>query len=125
MTRHSFTTVASYIESVPPESARVLRKIRTLVKGVVPGTREVISYNIPAFALDKPFMYCAAFKAHIGIYPPVRADTRLVKALAAYSNDKGNLRFPLDEPMPFPLIARIAKALAKQHVARAKKRHAR
>jgi uncharacterized protein YdhG (YjbR/CyaY superfamily) len=121
MTRRSFTTVTSYIESVPPDSARVLRKILALVKRTVPGAREVISYNIPAFATDKPFMYCAAFKAHIGIYPPVRSDARLMKAVAPYSNDKGNLRFLLDEPIPYALIARIAKALAKQQVAKAKR----
>lgn len=60
-------------------------------------------------------LYCAAFKRHIGIYPPVRADARLRAALRPYANAKGNLSFPLDEPMPMALIARVAKALAKQY----------
>jgi hypothetical protein len=38
-----------------------------------------------------------------------------VKALQPYANAKGNLNFPLDAPMPMPLIARVAKALAKQY----------
>jgi hypothetical protein len=37
----------------------------------------------------------------------------LLKALAPYSNEKGSLRFPFDEPMPWPLIRRVIKALAK------------
>ena len=31
-----------------------------------------------------------------------------------YRGAKGNLRFPLDEPMPYALIARLAVALARQ-----------
>ena len=35
-------------------------------------------------------------------------------ALKPYSNEKGNLRFNLDEPLPTALLVRIAKALAAQ-----------
>jgi uncharacterized protein YdhG (YjbR/CyaY superfamily) len=116
----TFATVTDYFASLPPDSARALRKVRAVVAKAVPGARGVISYNIPAFALGRPFMYCAAFKSHIGIYPPVRNDARLIKALAPFSNAKGNLRFPLDEPLPLPLIARVARALARQYAASGK-----
>lgn len=118
----AFSTMAEYMATLPPASARALRKVRATVRKKVPGAREVISYNIPAFSLEKPFMYCAAFKSHIGIYPPVRNDARLVMALAPFRNAKGNLRFPLDEPLPLPLVARIAGALARQYAAAAKKK---
>ena len=84
------------------------------VRKAVPGATSVISYGIPALKKDRVFIYCAAFKTHIGIYPPVRGDGRLLAALKPYANAKGNLRFPLDDAMPLALIARIAKALAKQ-----------
>jgi uncharacterized protein YdhG (YjbR/CyaY superfamily) len=67
-------------------------------------------------------VYFAAFKAHIGFYPPVRGDATLEKAVARYSNDKGNLRFPLDEPLPMALIERIVRHQAKRDAARAKGR---
>jgi uncharacterized protein YdhG (YjbR/CyaY superfamily) len=111
--RRKFVSVKSYVDSLTPEAARAIREVRKLVAGAVPDAREVISYNILAFAREKPFMYCAGFKAHIGIYPPVRGDAKLLKALAPYSNEKGSLRFPFDEPMPWPLIRRVIKALAK------------
>jgi uncharacterized protein YdhG (YjbR/CyaY superfamily) len=57
----------------------------------------------------------AAFKRHLGAYPPVRGDARLQQTLKSYANAKGNLSFPLAEPIPLALIARVAKALAKQH----------
>ena len=60
-------------------------------------------------------VYCAAFKRHIGIYPPVRSDARLVVMLKPHANAKGNLSFPLDKAMPMQLIARVARALAKQN----------
>ncbi len=117
--RKKFASVPAYVKSLNSEAAVAVARVRKVVAAEVPAAREVISYNILAFALPKPFMYCAGFKSHLGIYPPVRGDVRLLKALAPYSNDKGSLRFPLDETIPWPLVARVAKALAKQYVARA------
>jgi uncharacterized protein YdhG (YjbR/CyaY superfamily) len=36
-----------------------------------------------------------------------------------YAGEKGNLRFPLDQPIPFGLIERIAKLRVKQNLAKA------
>ena len=36
-----------------------------------------------------------------------------------YAGEKGNLRFPLDEPIPYALIARIVKLRVKQNLAKA------
>ena len=109
-----FATVAEYAASLPPASARVLSRVRRLVKKAVPKSREKISYNIPAFELDRTFMYFAVFKAHVSVFPPMRADARLARALTRYRNARGNLRFPLDEPVPYALIGRVARALARQ-----------
>jgi uncharacterized protein YdhG (YjbR/CyaY superfamily) len=110
-------SVDEYVASLPPRAAIVVKKIRALVKKQVPGRSEVISYGIPAFKAGKVFMYCAAFKSHIGIYPPVRGDAKLVAQLKPHANAKGNLRFSLDEPIPYPLVTRVVKALGKAHVA--------
>jgi len=92
-----------------------LKSVLTLVRKTVPKGELVISYGIPAFKSGRVFIYCAAFKRHIGIYPPVRDDAKLAKELKPYANAKGNLGFPLDAPMPMTLIAKVAKALAKQN----------
>lgn len=113
--RPTFTSVADYLSALTPEQAKALRRVLALVQKSVPASTRVISYGIPAFRQDRVFVYCAAFSRHIGIYPPVRDDARLQAALAPYANAKGNLRFPLDEPMPMALIGRVAKALAKQY----------
>lgn len=118
--RAKASSVADYMADLPPEAARVVRRIRGLVKKNVPGCAETISYGIPAFSMERVFMYCAAFKSHIGIYPPVRNDARLIQQLKPYANARGNLRFPLSAPIPYPLITRVAKALARSYGAKAR-----
>ena len=79
----------------------------------------MIGYRMPAFAQHGMLIYFAAFKSHIGIYPPIRGDARLKAAAAPYAGPKGNLKFPLDRPIPYALIARIVKFRVKQNTARA------
>jgi uncharacterized protein YdhG (YjbR/CyaY superfamily) len=80
-----------------------------------PNGQETISYRMPAIRGSAGMLvYFAAFKHHIGLFPPVRGDRKLLAALAPYRGPKGNLRFPLDEPMPLALIARIARLRVRQ-----------
>ncbi len=55
-------------------------------------------------------MYFAAFKKHIGLFPPVRGGEKLRRAAAPYAGPKGNLQIPLEKPIPYGLIRRIVKA---------------
>ena len=110
-----FATVDAYLAAATPEARRVLRKIRSVVASAVPDALPVISYQVPAFRLRRVFFYYAAFKTHIGIYPPVKGSAALDKALHRYRGLKGNLRFPLDQPMPYALIKRVAIALKRQY----------
>ncbi len=112
--RSAFASVPDYLSALEPARRRVLKRVLSVVKKSVPKSTVVISYGIPAFKQDRVFIYCAAFKQHIGIFPPVR-DAKLKAVLKPYSNARGNLRLPLDEPMPLALVARVAKALARQH----------
>jgi len=109
-------TVTEYLARVPEEHRRDFRRILDLIWKTVPGSTQLISYRIPAFRRERVFMYCAAFKGHVGIYPPVR-DPTLRKALKPYINARGNLRIPWSDSMPHALIARIARALARQMAA--------
>jgi uncharacterized protein YdhG (YjbR/CyaY superfamily) len=110
--------IDEYIERFPPDVRQILQKIRTTVAKAVPKAEEKISYRIPAFMLDGIVIYFAAFKRHIGVFPPVR-DPKLKKEVARYAGPKGNLQFPLSERIPYALIGRIAKARARENVASA------
>ena len=112
-------TIDEYIARFPPKVRAILEKVRATVNAAAPEAREVISYRMPAFKQDGILIYFAAFKAHIGVYPPVSGDARLEKALARYAGPKGNLKFPLDEPIPYDLIRRIVTLNVKRNATRA------
>ena len=67
---------------------------------------------MPSFVLGGHLVYFGAFKKHIGLYPPNR-DESLKTQTAPYEGEKGNLKFPLDQPIPHDLIAKIVKARVK------------
>lgn len=119
------TPVDAYIAACPADVQPILRKIRALVRKEAPHAEEKISYRMPAFFLDGALIYYGAFTQHIGIFPPVKGDAQLKKDLAPYLGEKGNLRFPLDEKMPYPLIRRFVQARVKENRQRAASRRPR
>ena len=112
-------SIDEYIAAFSPEVQAVLERVRFTIRNAAPGAQETISYQIPAFTLSGVLVYFAAFKNHIGFYPPVKGDAKLEKAVLGYAGEKGNLRFPLDQPIPFGLIERIVKLRVKQNLAKA------
>jgi len=71
-----------------------------VVKSEVTGAERTISYNMPAFKLGRTFFYFAAFKNHIGVYPPVTEGSTLIARTATYRGPKGNLSFPHSQVLP-------------------------
>ena len=112
-------TIDEYIAAFRPEVRHILARILSTIHAAAPGAREAISYRIPAFKLNGTLVYFAAFKNHIGFYPPISGDARLEKAVSQFAGEKGNLRFPLDQPIPYGLIERIVKLRVKQDKAKA------
>ena len=118
--RKSPKDIDTYIAGFPPDVQAILRRIRATVREAAPAAEETISYQIPAFRLNGVLVYFAAFKNHIGVFPPVRGDAALEKAVSPYAGEKGNLRFPLDKPMPYGLIRRIVKLRVRQDQAKSR-----
>jgi uncharacterized protein YdhG (YjbR/CyaY superfamily) len=113
-------TIDEYIASSPREVQPVLESIRATIRRAAPLAQERISYGIPAYFQGKVLVYFGAFKKHIGFYPPIH-DQSLKVTLAQYAGPKGNLQFPLSEPMPLEHIAEIVKARLKEVTAPAPK----
>lgn len=120
-------TIDDYIAARPPDVQPILQKIRATVVRAAPDAQELISYRMPAFAQNGILIYFAAFKSHIGVFPPFSGDAKLMKALLPYRGPKGNLKFPLSEPIPYGLIERLVRLKVKQNLekAGARKRPAR
>ena len=116
--RPKFTSHEQYIAAAPEGAREILLRIQSLVEAALPGAERCIGYNMPAYRLGKVFFYFAAFKNHLGIYPPLKADAALLREVAPFSNEKGNLAFKYAAPIPYELIARVAVALAKEYAGR-------
>ncbi|MCB2116693.1 MAG: DUF1801 domain-containing protein [Rhodobacteraceae bacterium] len=99
-----------------PEAVRPrLAAIQAEVERRVPEAERCTGYAMPAYRRGKIFLYFAAFKKHIGVYPPLHAPADLVAELAPYRGPNGNLVFPHDRTFPLDLIGRTAAALAAQY----------
>jgi uncharacterized protein YdhG (YjbR/CyaY superfamily) len=106
--------IDDYISSFAPEVQEILRKVRATINNAAPQAQEVISYQMPAFRQKRILVYFAAWKKHIGLYPPISGDAKLEQAVKPYAGPKGNLQFPFDKPIPYNLIARIVKHRVQQ-----------
>jgi uncharacterized protein YdhG (YjbR/CyaY superfamily) len=103
-----------YIAQFPADVQAILEEVRATIRKAAPEAAETISYTMPSFKQHGILVHFAVWKGHIGLYPPISGNKALEKAVARYAGPKGNLQFPLDEAIPYDLIARIVKLRVKQ-----------
>lgn len=108
------TTIDEYVAAFPPEVQAILQKVRATIRKAAPAAEEKISYQLAAFTFKGALVYFGAFKQHIGFYPPV-SDEKLKCETAIYAGEKGNLKFPLDQPIPYTLISKIVKVRLREN----------
>src|SRR5688500_8039081 len=97
------TNIDEYIQSFPDNIQSVLQQVRKTIRSAAPEAEEVISYAIPTFKLNGNLVHFAAFKNHIGFYPAPTGMKEFEKELSRYTQGKGSVQFPLDQPIPFEL----------------------
>lgn len=105
-------SVPAYIAAAPAAARPKLRQLRAIIREIVPGAEEKISYGMPGYKLDgKPFMYFGAFKDHVSLFP---GSGTFLKAFAdelkGYVTAKGTVQFPLGRPLPVALVRKLVKA---------------
>jgi len=104
--KKQFETIDEYIKTFPKDVQTILERMKQTIRRAAPKAEETISYQIPTFKLNCiPLVHFAAFRKHIGIYPPPPGAFK--KEVSAYEGPKGNLRFPTDKPIPYDLVTRI------------------
>ncbi len=113
-------TVDDYIKSFPEDVQVVLERIRQTILDVVPTAGETIKYDMPTMTLDgKSLVHFAGWKHHVSIYPMASGDAAFERDMASYAGDKGTVKFPLREPIPYDLVARLVALLAERHTSAA------
>ena len=109
-------TITEYINAAPKEAQKKLREMRACIRASAPGAKESLKWGMPAFSYRRILVTFAAFKHHIGFYPTPSAVTAFADELSKFATAKGSIQFPLEKPLPLPLIRKITAFRVRESV---------
>ncbi len=108
----AFKNIDEYILLFPEEVQEKLNELRKSIHKQIPDLEEYIGYQMPAFKYkNKPLIYFAGYKKHIGFYPGAEAIRNFEKQFKElnYKFSKGAVQFPIHKKLPLDLISNIVK----------------
>ena len=111
-------SVDAYISTFDSSTQVKLQTLRLCIQKAAPKAEEVISYRMPAYRYHGVLVYFAGYKNHIGFYPTGSGVKEFKKELSVYKGAKGSVQFPIDQPIPTALVARIVKFRMKENEAK-------
>jgi len=98
-----------YLAAVTEDKRGALQKLRRAIKAEAPKAEECISYQIPAFRLNRKFLVAyGAATNHCAFYPGSTVNA-LKDELKGYNTSKGTIRFPADKPLPTALVRKLVR----------------
>jgi len=99
--------VDAYFAAQPEPQRKLLKDMRKIILEVEPSLKQVISYGIPAFKLDKDVVCgLAARKSCCSYYPFSGSVLEALRAdLKDFSQTKSALHF--DKPLPKTLVRKL------------------
>lgn len=104
-------TVDQYVAGVPEQARSAFEQLRSTIQAVMPAdATETISYGIPAFKRDRVLVWLGGFSNHCSLFPTAAVIEKFKDELKGFSTSKGTIHFPLEKPLPAPLIRKIVKA---------------
>jgi uncharacterized protein YdhG (YjbR/CyaY superfamily) len=112
-------TIDDYLAGVPEPAHSTLQKVRAAIRSALPpAATETISYKIPAFKHSEVVIWFAAFANHCSLFPTGRIIEMFKEDLKPYTLSKGTIQFPIDKPLPAPLVKKMVKARLAQIAAK-------
>jgi uncharacterized protein YdhG (YjbR/CyaY superfamily) len=108
--------ITEYINAAPKEAQEKLREMRGCIREAAPGAKESLKWGKPAFSYRRILVMFAAFKHHIGFYPTPSAVSAFAKDLSKFAAAGASIRFPLDKPLPLPLIRKITAFRVRESI---------
>ena len=109
-------TVTEYIAAAPKAAQKKLREMRACIRKSAPGAKESLKWGMPAFSYQRILVTFAAFKRHIGFYPTPSAVSVFAKDLSKFATAKGSIQFPLEKPLPLPLIRKVTAFRVRESI---------
>lgn len=106
--------VDSFIAGYPKNVQAILQELRQTIQDAAPEATEKISYGIPTFTFHGNLVHFSAYEHHIGFYPGAAPIVEFKNELKTYETSKGTVKFPIDQPLPLPLVRKIVLFCVKQ-----------
>lgn len=114
--------IKTYFADFPEETQNLLEQMRKTIREAAPQAEETISYGIPTFKLYGNLVHYAAYKNHIGFYPGAGGIAAFAEELSGYKGAKGSVQFPINQPLPLNLVARIVNFRIEQNLKKAEQK---
>lgn len=101
--------IDAYLLGVEQPKRGTLEVVRHTIVEIVPDAEQTISYKVPAFRLDGAVIAgFAAFRDHLSYLPfSGTVLAQLADELTGYSRTKSALHFPIDLPLPRPIVEKL------------------
>jgi uncharacterized protein YdhG (YjbR/CyaY superfamily) len=101
--------IDEYLAGLDEVRRTTLEELRQTIRSIVPEAEECISYGMPAFRLGGQVVAgFAAFKNHLSYLPHSGSVfDEMPGELASYEMTKGALHFPIDAPLPEPIVEKL------------------
>jgi uncharacterized protein YdhG (YjbR/CyaY superfamily) len=105
-----------YLAGVEEPTRGTLEEMRRRILEVIPDAEQCLSYALPAFKMQgKTVAGLAAFKNHLSYLPHSGSVlAALAKETRGYTQTGGSLHFPVDTPLPRPLIKKLLTIRMRQ-----------
>ena len=110
------TSITEYINAAPKGARKKLRELRACIRASAPGAKESLKWGMPAFSYRRILVTFAVFQHHIGFYPTPSAVRAFAKDLSKFATAKGSIQFPLEKPLPLPIIRKITAFRVRESV---------
>jgi uncharacterized protein YdhG (YjbR/CyaY superfamily) len=114
-------SITEYIHAAPKEARKKLREMRACIRKAAPGAKESLKWGMPAFSYRRILVTFAAFQHHIGFYPTPSAVRAFAKDLSKFATARGSIQFPLEKPLPMPLIRKITAFRVRESIEKDRK----
>ena len=105
--------IASHLATLPQPQRDTLTALRAMLRDLLPGAVECISYNMPCFKVDGVAVAgFDGFKDHCSYFPHSGNVVGQITGVPSWCNvaSRGTLRFPVDRPLPKTLVRKLVRA---------------
>jgi uncharacterized protein YdhG (YjbR/CyaY superfamily) len=114
-------TITEYINGAPKKAQKKLREMRACIRASAPGAKESLKWGMPAFSYERILVTFAAFEHHIGFYPTPSAVKAFAKDVSKFVTASASIQFPLEKPLPLPLIRKITAFRVRESIEKDRK----